>query len=63
VIEWLKDDLAQRKAAPEGGRAEADDMRSWMSSAQLWTCGGGLGHTTGNSNDEQAHKVGFVRGF
>jgi hypothetical protein len=54
VIEWLKDEL---KAQPEGGRAEADDKSSWMSSAQLWTCGGGLDHTTGNGSD-QAHKVG-----
>ncbi|TKW29313.1 hypothetical protein SEVIR_3G387500v4 [Setaria viridis] len=37
---------AKRKAAaPEGGavkaEADANDKRSWMSSAQLWSCGGG----------------------
>nr|CAB3462472.1 unnamed protein product [Digitaria exilis] len=30
---------AKRKAAPVKGEADANDKRSWMSSAQLWTCG------------------------
>ncbi|GJN35327.1 hypothetical protein PR202_gb24083 [Eleusine coracana subsp. coracana] len=53
VIEWLKEEQRRRRPAvavaaakrkavapPEGVKAEADDKRSWMSSAQLWSCGG-----------------------
>ena len=47
---------AKRKAVPEGRRMEADDKKSWMSSAQLWSCG-----STDNSNGAKKpvpHKVG-----
>ncbi|TVU49408.1 hypothetical protein EJB05_00716 [Eragrostis curvula] len=52
----------KKKAAPEGGKMEeADDKRSWMSSAQLWSCGS-RDDSTGNSNGvagakKPAHKV------
>ena len=40
---------AKRKAAPEGAavkaEADANDKRSWMSSAQLWSCGSHDGST------------------
>ncbi|KAK3140102.1 hypothetical protein QOZ80_5AG0395880 [Eleusine coracana subsp. coracana] len=55
VIEWLKEELAKQRRrrrrpelvaaapAPEGVKPEeADDKRSWMSSAQLWSCGGSV---------------------
>jgi hypothetical protein len=68
VIELLKDELAQqRRLAPElfapakrKAAPEPDDKRSWMSSAQLWSCGGGLDDSTGNGNGAKkpaAHKV------
>jgi hypothetical protein len=67
VIELLKDELAQqRRLAPElfapakrKAAPEPDDKRSWMSSAQLWSCGG-LDDSTGNGNGAKkpaAHKV------
>ncbi|KAF0888916.1 hypothetical protein E2562_020138 [Oryza meyeriana var. granulata] len=75
VIEWLKDELEQRRrrAAPapelfapppsakrkaaEGVKAEADanEKRSWMSSAQLWS-GCGSHTSTSNSNGGSAKK-------
>ncbi|KAL6622530.1 hypothetical protein ACP70R_032409 [Stipagrostis hirtigluma subsp. patula] len=60
VIEWLKEELAQhRRPSPElfkpaaakrqPAEADANDKRSWMSSAQLWSCGS-RDDSTGNSN-------------
>lgn len=41
---------AKRKQA----EADASDKRSWMSSAQLWTCGS---HSNGGIRKQQAQKV------
>jgi hypothetical protein len=68
VIERLKDELAQqRRPAPElfapakrKAAPETDDKSTWMSSAQLWSCGGGLDDSTGNGNGSKKpapHKV------
>ncbi|KAG8093006.1 hypothetical protein GUJ93_ZPchr0012g19115 [Zizania palustris] len=71
VIEWLKDELEQRRRHPataspppppaakrkeEVVTAEEDsnDKRSWMSSAQLWSCGSHP--STSNSNGGGARK-------
>ncbi|KAL6847015.1 hypothetical protein ACP4OV_022868 [Aristida adscensionis] len=81
VIEWLKEELAaqRRRPSPEAfapaapqapakrkaAEADANDKRSWMSSAQLWSCGS-PDDSTGNSNGgggaaaaakKPAHKV------
>ncbi|OEL22877.1 Myb family transcription factor EFM [Dichanthelium oligosanthes] len=51
---------AKRRAAPEGGavkaEADANDKRSWMSSAQLWSCGSHDG-STATAAARPAHKV------
>ncbi|CAN6338761.1 unnamed protein product [Urochloa humidicola] len=56
---------AKRKAAAEGGsvkeEADANEKRSWMSSAQLWSCGSHDGSTTTTNGAaaaaKPAHKV------
>ncbi|XP_062203660.1 transcription factor HHO6-like [Phragmites australis] len=52
---------AKRKAPAEGVKAEADanDKRSWMSSAQLWSCGShdSTSNSNGCSSKKPAHKV------
>ncbi|PAN21603.1 hypothetical protein PAHAL_3G479400 [Panicum hallii] len=51
---------AKRKAAPEGGtvkaEADANDKRSWMSSAQLWSCGSHDASSTATANGGAAAK-------
>ena len=51
---------AKRKAAPEGAavkaEADANDKRSWMSSAQLWSCGSHDGSTAGTNGAAAAAK-------
>uniref|UniRef100_A0A0D9Y0Y9 HTH myb-type domain-containing protein n=1 Tax=Leersia perrieri TaxID=77586 RepID=A0A0D9Y0Y9_9ORYZ len=62
VIEWLKDEVEQRrrtaapapakvtkaKAEEEEEEEEENDKRSWMSSAQLWSCGSHATVSTSN---------------
>ncbi|VAI13580.1 unnamed protein product [Triticum turgidum subsp. durum] len=46
--------LAKRKAEGVKTEADASDKRSWMSSAQLWTCGSHS--STSNSNGDSVKK-------
>jgi hypothetical protein len=50
---------AKRKAEGVKTEADATDKRSWMSSAQLWTCGSHSSASTSNggSHRKQAQKV------